>query len=162
MVRKFSHRSSIDSRSFLVPSIAKEYVSNRKKHDNTARQWTQLYAHPQHSQCPPLAKTPLPSPGPSRVGARSRRRQLPPVPSPQPTTSSSEPITIDDSDNEHSTIRRARPNRTTGNKRKRDASGSDALAINGDTSAGPSRTRRQRNIGNDVVDVDGVIVIDDD
>lgn len=28
----------------LVPSIATEYARNRKKHDNTAREWTQLYA----------------------------------------------------------------------------------------------------------------------
>ncbi|KAI0084993.1 ubiquitin-conjugating enzyme/RWD-like protein, partial [Irpex rosettiformis] len=28
----------------LVPSIATEYVRNRKKHDSTAREWTRLYA----------------------------------------------------------------------------------------------------------------------
>ncbi|KAF9788246.1 ubiquitin-conjugating enzyme/RWD-like protein, partial [Thelephora terrestris] len=28
----------------LVPSIATEYVRNKKQHDNTARHWTELYA----------------------------------------------------------------------------------------------------------------------
>lgn len=42
----------------LVPSIATEYVRNRKQHDNTARHWTELYARP---GVPPPQRSPPPS-----------------------------------------------------------------------------------------------------
>ncbi|KAF9038977.1 hypothetical protein BDZ89DRAFT_1061107 [Hymenopellis radicata] len=40
----------------LVPSIATQYVRNRKLHDDTARHWTTLYAKPQPAPPPPPTK----------------------------------------------------------------------------------------------------------
>ncbi|KAJ6475738.1 ubiquitin-conjugating enzyme/RWD-like protein [Mycena vitilis] len=85
----------------LVPSIAAQYTRNRKLHDSTARQWTELYARP---------KPPPPSP-PPRAPVKSKVR---PTKKASPaSTSSGSLIVIDDSDDEgHS---------RAGGKRKREA-----------------------------------------
>jgi hypothetical protein len=67
-----------------VPSIATQYIRNRKQHDATARQWTENYARPKSSPLPPVAVEALPSPkftkgkgkkfadsGPSNTAGRS-------------------------------------------------------------------------------------------
>ncbi|KAG6901244.1 hypothetical protein C0995_014650 [Termitomyces sp. Mi166 len=80
----------------IVPSIASQYIRNRKTHDATARQWTEMYARPK--------QPPMPAVGPS-LSAKAKGKQRA---SDAPTGSSmlssastnSEPITIDDSDDE--------------------------------------------------------------
>lgn len=59
----------------LVPSIATEYVRNRKQHDHNARHWTGLYARP--GVLPPKASPPPPSVGPSTIGSSSRLFTVP-------------------------------------------------------------------------------------
>jgi len=59
----------------LVPSIATEYVRNRKQHDNTARHWTELYARP--GVPPPTTSPPSSSVGPSPTGSSSRLFTIP-------------------------------------------------------------------------------------
>ncbi|KAJ7916218.1 ubiquitin-conjugating enzyme/RWD-like protein [Mycena leptocephala] len=87
----------------LVPSIAAQYTRNRKLHDSTARQWTELYARP---------KPPPPPPPPRAPPVKSRVR-------PSKRTTGSAPnthgglIIIDDSDDEG--------RNRTGGKRKRNA-----------------------------------------
>ncbi|KAJ7489592.1 ubiquitin-conjugating enzyme/RWD-like protein [Mycena latifolia] len=83
----------------LVPSIATQYVRNRKLHDSTARQWTTLYARP---------KPPSPPPPPRAPPAKPKVK-----PTKRTAASDSGPIVIDDSDDE-------RPSRGAGQKRKRD------------------------------------------
>jgi len=51
----------------VVPSIATEYVRNRKQHDNNARHWTELYARPGVS--PPSTSPPPSSVGPVPIGS---------------------------------------------------------------------------------------------
>ena len=58
-----------------VPSIATEYVRNRKQHDNNARHWTELYARPGVS--PPPTSPPPSSVGPGLTGPSSRLFALP-------------------------------------------------------------------------------------
>ncbi|KAJ3484286.1 hypothetical protein NLI96_g5745 [Meripilus lineatus] len=145
----------------LVPSIAKEYVTNRKKHDNTARQWTELYARPPPPRpSPPIVvvSPPLPSP------RRSRPRHTHPTNlTPVPFSSQTDPITIDDSDDESSAPVRSTPRGTARrNKRKRGAPASEETATSGDGSGEPSRTRLRMTEENTPVEVNGVIVIDDD
>jgi hypothetical protein len=67
-----------------VPSIATQYIRNRKQHDTTARQWTENYARPKPSPLPHVAVEAPPSPkftkakgkkladsGPSNTAGRS-------------------------------------------------------------------------------------------
>ncbi|KAJ7856695.1 ubiquitin-conjugating enzyme/RWD-like protein [Mycena olivaceomarginata] len=68
----------------LVPSIAAQYTRNRKLHDSTARQWTDLYARPK----PPPPPTPPRAPPPAKSKVRPTRKRA------------SSPIVIDDSDDE--------------------------------------------------------------
>ncbi|KAJ2919357.1 hypothetical protein MD484_g1057, partial [Candolleomyces efflorescens] len=62
----------------LVPSIANEYMRNRKAHDTKARQWTELYAKPKSAETP-SAPQPVPSshppPGQTAPGRGSRLRR---------------------------------------------------------------------------------------
>lgn len=58
-----------------VPSIATEYVRNRKQHDNNARHWTELYARPGVS--PPSTSPPSSSVGPVQTGTSSRLFTIP-------------------------------------------------------------------------------------
>lgn len=59
----------------LVPSIATEYVRNKKQHDNTARHWTELYARP--GVPPPSTSPPPSSVGPGPAGSNSRFFTIP-------------------------------------------------------------------------------------
>jgi len=59
----------------LVPSIATEYLRNKKQHDNTARHWTELYARPGVS--PPSTSPPPSSMGPGPTGSSSRLFTIP-------------------------------------------------------------------------------------
>ncbi|KAF5381569.1 hypothetical protein D9615_005541 [Tricholomella constricta] len=80
----------------LVPSIATQYVRNRRLHDSTARQWTKMYA------CPKPPPPPEPTPAPSAKAKGKQKVQD--APSTSRATASvaatiaSEPITIEDSD----------------------------------------------------------------
>ncbi|KAF8823309.1 hypothetical protein HHX47_DHR10000048 [Lentinula edodes] len=112
----------------LVSSIANQYTSNKKLHDSTARQWTQLYAMPKPPPPPPAAPH-------SKATASTRARgkaKASNVPNPTNTNSSSssstsrsarlgtqDTITIEDSDNEDEHQSRTRSK--AGSKRKRGA-----------------------------------------
>ncbi|KAJ7661257.1 ubiquitin-conjugating enzyme/RWD-like protein [Mycena rosella] len=85
----------------LVPSIANQYVRNRKLHDSTAREWTALYARPK------LPTPPPPPRAPPKPKVKPSKKAAGPI-------ANSRPIVIDDSDDE-------RPSRSAGTKRKRDA-----------------------------------------
>jgi hypothetical protein len=77
----------------LVPSIAMEFTRNRQQHDQTAKQWTDLYAKP------PPPPAPLPTEkkkAPPAVAEGSTSRRVADRPQ------QSETITIDDSDEEES------------------------------------------------------------
>ncbi|KAG6848832.1 hypothetical protein H0H93_013653 [Arthromyces matolae] len=96
----------------LVPNIAQQYTRNRKAHDATARQWTELYARP---------KPPPPSAATSSAKAKGKQKASDATngsstlaPS---LSTSSEPIEIDDSDDDNSLSRRAS---TRSSKRKRE------------------------------------------
>ncbi|KAG5637339.1 hypothetical protein H0H81_004895 [Sphagnurus paluster] len=102
----------------LVPSIATQYVRNRKQHDDMARQWTQTYALPK------------PPPAEPAVSSKSKGKQkATPSASRAATTSAtaaaSEPITIEDSDDEDS---RASAKRRSV-KRKRDTVQSEVISL---------------------------------
>ncbi|KAJ6551652.1 ubiquitin-conjugating enzyme/RWD-like protein [Mycena capillaripes] len=85
----------------LVPSIAGQYTRNRKLHDSTARQWTELYARPKPPPPPPPPRAP---PAKSRVRPTKRTAGS--------GAGSNDLIVIDDSDEERS---------PAGRKRKRNA-----------------------------------------
>jgi len=51
----------------LVPSVATQYIRNRKLHDTTARQWTELYAKPPQTKPAILKSSPVPSSEPAIV-----------------------------------------------------------------------------------------------
>ena len=150
-----------------VPSIATEYVRNRKKHDSTAREWTRLYAKPPPPPAPPVIKSiPAPkatTPAPS-ARARGKARAATTAPPSQnghssstasassvsarsrnPTTISEGVIEIPDSDDE------GRGHQTR----------SDAARSRRQTSATVTSTgKRKRGSGGDG-EVD-VVVLDDD
>ena len=64
-----------------VPSIAKEYSRNRRKHDATAREWTSLYA----KSAQPAESSPKPAEHRESRPSSSRIPSAPPLPRP-PTT----------------------------------------------------------------------------
>ncbi|KAG6809965.1 hypothetical protein H0H92_013893 [Tricholoma furcatifolium] len=99
----------------LVPSIANQYMRNRKAHDTSARQWTELYARPK----PPPAPVPASS---AKAKGKQKATDIPNRPSAHAasassTSTSSEPIVIEESDDETNVPKRSSP-RT---KRKREA-----------------------------------------
>ncbi|KZT64814.1 hypothetical protein DAEQUDRAFT_732172 [Daedalea quercina L-15889] len=116
----------------LVPPIATEYIRNRTQHDRTARQWTELYAHPTPPAAPAKGKgkakaTASLTPG-SRAGSTGAG------------STRTEAITIDDSDDEVNIVTRSR----AGAKRKRERAqggggGADEVEV---VSAPPARRRR--------------------
>ncbi|KAK7062625.1 hypothetical protein VNI00_000113 [Paramarasmius palmivorus] len=130
----------------LVSSIANQYVSNRKLHDDTARQWTTLYAKPK-----PAPATQKPSS--KALGKAKASMSSIPSGSRQPVVpdSSSVPIEIDDSDDESSTKASVRP--TVGTKRKREARGEDGQTVDSDGEdddvvlTGPSSSRKTASRG---------------
>ncbi|TFK47384.1 hypothetical protein OE88DRAFT_1666129 [Heliocybe sulcata] len=63
----------------LVPSIASEYTRNREKHNQTAREWTRLYARP------PAQSAPSPR---TKVSSTSAARASTSTPIPSTSTSS--------------------------------------------------------------------------
>jgi hypothetical protein len=128
-----------------VSSIANQYVSNRKLHDDTARQWTALYAKPK-----PAPATQKPSSkalgkakaSTSSIASGSRQPVVP--------DSSSVPIEIDDSDDETSTKASVQP--VVGTKRKRDTRGEDGQTVDSDGDddivlTGPSSSRKTASRG---------------
>ncbi|KAF5340370.1 hypothetical protein D9611_007780 [Ephemerocybe angulata] len=154
----------------LVPSIATEYLRNRKQHDSKARQWTEMYAKPKPAVKATPAPTPTPvvsparpgrsrrgaaaavqttaaPPQPSRLSAPSSRAGSSRVPS-QPSTSIA--IVIDDSDDE------GRRNSASTSRAKRKRSLGEES-----TGAGASSSRTRRNVASTLVDA-GVLEIPDD
>ncbi|KAL0960268.1 hypothetical protein HGRIS_011896 [Hohenbuehelia grisea] len=89
----------------LVPSIAVQYMRDRRIHDQTARQWTELYAQSKGKGAAAIASssaTPTPPPAPPMPGtststtrSRARRRAGPPIASsashPSSSTAASHP-----------------------------------------------------------------------
>ncbi|KAL6304482.1 ubiquitin-conjugating enzyme/RWD-like protein [Sparassis latifolia] len=152
----------------LVPSIANEYMRNRKQHDSTARQWTELYA------CPP---TPLPAVSPiTRVKGKGRADPSAAIgPSSVPRRANvsatlggtmEETITIDDSDDDtHPTSASRMRSTRSANKRKRSADNDEIVFVDDDAEGSrPARKRRARTsrAGGSTRAVEGdVIVIED-
>ncbi|KAJ7471283.1 ubiquitin-conjugating enzyme/RWD-like protein, partial [Mycena galericulata] len=91
----------------LVPSIATQFTRNRKLHDSTARQWTELYARPKP---PPPPAPPVPRVLPAKSKAKIVNKT---AGSGRAFASSNDLIIIDDSDDEGRS-------RGAGKKRKRD------------------------------------------
>jgi len=143
----------------LVPSIATQYTRNRKVHDTTARQWTELYARPK-------------PPPPLQVSKPKGKQKLQAQPgastSTSTSTSVSELITVEDSDDD-------RPAATRGKRRRVEASADIVLVDDADDvqteARGSSNKRRavgtgrtpRNSIGNgSSVQLGDVIVIEDD
>ncbi|ODN95788.1 ubiquitin-conjugating enzyme 4 [Cryptococcus wingfieldii CBS 7118] len=89
----------------LVPPIAKEYKSNRKKHDETAREWVRKFAQPK--QAPKVApKPPIQSrASTASIPRRAISRPIPSSESPAPPaqiagTRRGPPIELGDSEDE--------------------------------------------------------------
>ncbi|ESK91612.1 ubiquitin-conjugating enzyme e2 e2-like [Moniliophthora roreri MCA 2997] len=132
----------------LVSSIANQYVSNRRLHDDTARQWTALYARP---KLPPTTQKPSSkalgkAKAVSSSSTATGSHQSPVV------NSSSVPIEIDDSDDE--TTIRSRARAVAGTKRKREARADDSAAADdgdeGDVElTGPSGSRKTASRGSE-------------
>ncbi|KAJ7720301.1 ubiquitin-conjugating enzyme/RWD-like protein [Mycena maculata] len=98
----------------LVPSIATQYTRNRKLHDSTARQWTELYARPKPPPPPPALRVPPPK---SKVKPTSRTAGS--------SRASTSTIVIDDSDDEGR-------DRGAGKKRKRDVARTEIDLVDDD------------------------------
>ncbi|KAF8874415.1 ubiquitin-conjugating enzyme/RWD-like protein [Infundibulicybe gibba] len=140
----------------LVPSIANQYVRDRKQHDSTAREWTRLYARPK----PPTISTPKQS-----LRVQGKRKAPDPGSSSQPPQAMArsnipirieEPITIEDSDDETSRS-------SAKGKRRREADCSEILGVSDDGSDSIGRdrvgtSRKRRNTSQ----ITEVIIIDDD
>ncbi|KAG7095111.1 hypothetical protein E1B28_005896 [Marasmius oreades] len=109
----------------LVSGIANQYITNRKAHDDTARQWTTLYAKPKA-----LTKPSSKAMGKAKISASSTRSN--PV--------LSETIEIIGSDDESPSIGRHKASRTVGTKRKRETRPSEGaeLEFSDDEEALPS------------------------
>ncbi|KAF7377798.1 hypothetical protein MSAN_00203200 [Mycena sanguinolenta] len=133
----------------LVPTIAAQYTRNRKLHDSTARQWTELYARP---------KPPPPPPAPRAPPAKSKVR-------PSRTTSSrtaSSLIVIDDSDDEGRGRAAGKRKRPTESDLADDdevievASGSKRRAVGERRAAGAggSSSRRPLIVHDEVIEID--------
>lgn len=123
----------------LVPSIASEYLRRRATHDQTARQWTELYAKPAPPPPPPApvvkptASPPRPvsttstvrpsgsSSVPVRAGVKGKARAADSTNASFPTGT----IEIDDSDDEVEEVEQATlPGRGTKRRRSTRARGS--------------------------------------
>ncbi|KAJ7698873.1 ubiquitin-conjugating enzyme/RWD-like protein [Mycena metata] len=76
----------------LVPSIASQYTRNRKLHDSTARQWTELYARPKPPPPPPPPRA-APAKSKAKPGKKTTRTS-------GGSSSRGDLIIIDDSDDE--------------------------------------------------------------
>jgi len=160
----------------LVPSIATEYVRNRKQHDGNAKRWTELYAQPGASASPPPSSVgPIPIGTPSRlftipvldaqrllesIQSRSRSRTSSAPPSqpstPSATETANDPILVESDSEENSSdgsSRSAPVNLKRKREEPRDDSSRQEKRARGEpesNAAGPSS-----NAG-------GVIVIEDD
>ncbi|PCH41946.1 hypothetical protein WOLCODRAFT_119727 [Wolfiporia cocos MD-104 SS10] len=128
----------------LVPSIAKEYVRDRKQHDATARHWTGLYARPPP---PPAAALSATAKGKAKAAVPAQAS----APSARCGASSAgstrmQAIAIDDSDDEGAGARRG-PRTRAGTKRKRgqaDSSEREADIVISDNDEPAPRTRKRR------------------
>ncbi|WVQ72862.1 hypothetical protein IAR50_002423 [Cryptococcus sp. DSM 104548] len=89
----------------LVPPIAKEYKSNRKKHDETARDWVRKFAQPKRAP-KPAPKPPIQSrASTTSIPHRAISRPIPSSASPAPPaqiagTRRGPPIELEDSEEE--------------------------------------------------------------
>ncbi|KAG9220050.1 hypothetical protein CCMSSC00406_0007910 [Pleurotus cornucopiae] len=141
----------------LVPSIATQYMRNRKQHDTTAQQWVELYARP---------KPPPPQPETLSTKAKGKRKAPavsdPPAGDEVQATSSpipvvdNTPIEIPDSDDEGG-ARTIDSNGPVAKRRKR------GNAKDVGTNDGGSRNSQRRRSGHStpVEQLGEVIVIDD-
>lgn len=140
----------------LVPSIATQYVRNRKQHDTTAQQWVELYARP---------KPPPPQPDALSTTAKGKRKALAvsdtPVGDEVQATSSpipivdNTPIEIPDSDDEGGS-RTIDSNGPVAKRRKR-GNAKDVGTNHGSRSS----QRRRSGRSTPVEQLGEVIVIDD-
>ncbi|KAL7423287.1 hypothetical protein Q5752_002588 [Cryptotrichosporon argae] len=150
----------------LVPDIAVAYKRNRKKHDETAREWTKLYAIPKTlaTPAPPIVAPPAaPAPAPAASSSRATRTRpggrptvasdsLPPpvagVRRSRATSngggSSTRPIELDDSDDDEVVVARGEPST---------AAATTGRAANGTSETG-RRPKRRRGGDEEVIVVD--------
>lgn len=155
-----------------VPSIATEYVRNRKQHDAKARQWTEMYAKPKSA--PLVVPTPQPLPASPARGSRSRRAPPPRAGSssmagPSRVTSGvSAPIVIDDSDDDSMAVARSTKRKretatasSTSRSRRTMVPAGDVLEIPDDDGSSLTRPKRARTARNTAPVSDDVIVIED-
>ncbi|KAF7303711.1 UBIQUITIN-CONJUGAT-2 domain-containing protein [Mycena indigotica] len=123
-----------------VPAIATQFQRNRKLHDSTARQWTDLYARPKVS-------APSPVVAPPRASAPIRQSRITPT-NAAASSSQTSPIIIDDSDEETS--------RSAGKKRKRDKG--STLDVEEEQRTGIRSKKRPERSGSrrptEVIDID--------
>ncbi|EJD51888.1 hypothetical protein AURDEDRAFT_181473 [Auricularia subglabra TFB-10046 SS5] len=146
----------------LVPTIANQYTRSRKKHDETAREWTRLYAMPKDHLPPP--PPPVQKKAPTRSGPRGARARQPAA-APAPAASSSRIIEIDD-DDEVQVVSTTAPRRSAavaGRRRTRaeTALETDAPEDDANTSAAGRKRRRPNASSNGTsMSSDDVIVID--
>ena len=138
----------------IVPSIATLYTQNRKRHDATARQWTQTYAKPPPPSAPAAAADDPPQPNVSkgknkadaqsvdRTGgssSTSRRTRstavagaVPPLPTAISAASTSNDVITIDSDEEIDNERSSTGSKAKNTKRKRASNTSSAsVALSG-------------------------------
>jgi len=174
----------------LVPSIATLYTRDRKRHDATARQWTQTYAKPKAPPPPPpappapaevpdnLPKTNKSSKGKNRADAQPVNNAGSSGSTSGGTPSATGGIITVDSDEDADNDRAAGP-KAKNTKRKRASNGSsapsgsevlDLLDSEEEKAVKRSRTRKaqsraDRNSGAGVarsMQLDDVIVVEDD
>ncbi|KAK2462778.1 hypothetical protein APHAL10511_005169 [Amanita phalloides] len=171
----------------LVPSIATQYVRNRKLHDSTAREWTEKYARPRTPVPPPVPTPPPPlslvmtaprpaAPAPA-VSARARGKG-PNVesvtsagssgnvgPSSRGARSRSNVIELEsDSDEDAKRVVSSRSDNVTLGKRKRNTADATDHSVAGSEEIPKSSRRRpmEAGNGNGLQGTQDVIVIDDD
>ncbi|KAF8623767.1 hypothetical protein AX15_006209 [Amanita polypyramis BW_CC] len=173
----------------LVPSIATQYLRNRKLHDSTAREWTEKYARPKPLPVLPLSvvtvirQPPVPAPAPTPappasappISARARgKKPATELPTPASTSrdvgssstnarSKSGVIEVaSDSDEEPTRVTSSRPDNVSLGKRKRNVVAGPESELVGSGEVPRSAKRRPITDGRGPQDTQDVIVIEDD
>jgi len=166
----------------LVPSIATQYLRNRKLHDSTAREWTEKYARPKTPIPPPVTPPPEAAIAPRSAAptqtisarARGKRPAIEPVisagsggntgSSSRRARSRSNVIEVASDSEDGSCITSTRSDNAALGKRKRNTADSYEIdSVNSDeVSRSSKRKPTEAANGSGLQGVQDVIVIDDD
>ena len=159
---------------YPVPSIATQYLRNRKQHDSTAREWTEKYARPKppNPLLPPLLpvvtvtpQSSAPAPAPT-ISARARGKRPAAEPAAVASSSGSSVIEVaSDSDDEPTRVTTPRPDSVALGKRKRNITDGPESDLVGSGEVPRNSKRRPVADGTESSsprDAHDVIVIDDD